>query len=589
MSPLKVNFKMASITVGSIVRSMLPSGTFAGPTFPGKPTSPSWDYCPIWPPDVFAIAATLLERSGAYAEPGVAFPCTAKARQQKLYWSQYAKDIGGPRWRDRVTPVPKAVSMLWTIIYRRFATSICDDATSSYVWKVAALRLVAISDEACVAFGWLPDGTSRIAFLYFRQYLASMGVPRGARFALQLPHSLCFMIPSEIVCVQPKANTPRVGCTVRSLSHHIALLPGRGVVSTEWRMPYVSPSRGVQKSPIRQDIAFNILCIPFPYVLHGKSFVVTRRPADGRDGYFCVRQDWLNPKGVPLKAEQLADFTLDLMRQSRNEAESVNCVVFPEASLTPKLIDSAVRIIASRDKSVELIIAGAIRTEDGRQSNEAHVFALANGKVRDHYVQHKHHRWLLDEDQITNYNLGNALHPGERYWEEIDLGVRKLHFGMTKGDAVVAALICEDLARADPVMPALSAIGPNLVIALLMDGPQLIGRWSSRYATVLADDPGAAILTLTCLGMVLRSRVPNSPLPGSIGRRCVGLWREPNGKLHELDLPADAEGLILSLSSHAVSQVTLDGRDDGMAATKFSLSAVRKVQASHRPDWLEFA
>jgi hypothetical protein len=45
-----------------------------------------------------------------------------------------------------------------------------------------------------------------------------------------------------------------------------------------------------------------------------------------------------------------------------------------------------------------------------------------------------------------------------------------------------------------------------LLIALLMDGPQLKSRWSGRYAGVLAEDPGSSVLTLTSLGMALRSR-----------------------------------------------------------------------------------
>jgi len=61
----------------------------------------------------------------------------------------------------------------------------------------------------------------------------------------------------------------------------------------------------------------------------------------------------------------------------------------------------------------------------------------------------------------------------------------------------MATLICEDLARIDPVQTVIRAIGPNLVIALLMDGPQWQRRWSGRYATVLADDPGSAVLSVT--------------------------------------------------------------------------------------------
>jgi hypothetical protein len=67
-------------------------------------------------------------------------------------------------------------------------------------------------------------------------------------------------------------------------------------------------------------------------------------------------------------------------------------------------------------------------------------------------------------------------------------------------------LICEDLARQDPAAELVRAVGPNLLVALLMDGPQLANRWPARYAAVLAEDPGTSILTLTSLGMVERSR-----------------------------------------------------------------------------------
>jgi len=53
---------------------------------------------------------------------------------------------------------------------------------------------------------------------------------------------------------------------------------------------------------------------------------------------------------------------------------------------------------------------------------------------------------------------------------------------------VLTVLICEDLARLDPVNDLVRAVGPNLVMSLLMDGPQLTTRWPARYATVLADD-----------------------------------------------------------------------------------------------------
>ena len=50
-----------------------------------------------------------------------------------------------------------------------------------------------------------------------------------------------------------------------------------------------------------------------------------------------------------------------------------------------------------------------------------------------------------------------------------------------------------------PLRTVIRSVGPNLVIVLLMDGPQLVRRWPGKYATVLSDDPGSAVLTVTSL------------------------------------------------------------------------------------------
>ena len=87
---------------------------------------------------------------------------------------------------------------------------------------------------------------------------------------------------------------------------------------------------------------------------------------------------------------------------------------------------------------------------------------------------------------------------------------------------------------------------------LLLDGPQLTSRWAARYASVLADDPGSAVMTLTSYGMVQRSRPPRTRrLPGhralegplqrdprdSTRNRCA---RSPSNGLHGLAQPGVA-------------------------------------------------
>jgi hypothetical protein len=119
------------------------------------------------------------------------------------------------------------------------------------------------------------------------------------------------------------------------------------------------------------------------------------------------------------------------------------------------------------------------------------------------------------------------------------------------------------------------------VVALLMDGPQFAWRWSGRYATVLADDPGSAVLTLTSLGMVQRSG-----MPGAEAKRIIALWKEPLGEARELELPSGAHGLVLSISQAWETNYALDGRSDHGGTSGLSLTGVHAIKAAAPPQWL---
>ena len=109
------------------------------------------------------------------------------------------------------------------------------------------------------------------------------------------------------------------------------------------------------------------------------------------------------------------------------------------------------------------------------------------------YQQDKHHPWRLDRNQIRQYSLGGRLDPNVQWWEDIAIRRREVWFNVYLPWLSFCVLICEDLARQEPVSSLVRAVGPSLVIALLMDGPQLQSRWPSRYASVLADDPGSSV------------------------------------------------------------------------------------------------
>jgi hypothetical protein len=117
-------------------------------------------------------------------------------------------------------------------------------------------------------------------------------------------------------------------------------------------------------------------------------------------------------------------------------------------------------------------------------------------------------------------------------------------------------------------------IGPSLVVALLLDGPQLATRWPSRYASVLADDPGSTVLTLTSYGMAARSR-PAGRRPS----RVVAHWNSRGDGLREIELAPGATGILLSTRREPTTLWTADGRrHDDVPSLK--LRDVRQLRAA---------
>ena len=568
----------------------------------------------------------MVEQSDCYTCIGASIG-ESKGLARQLAWNQEARDLG-KQWAEDLG-VPSPVQELWkqlighrteTLHHRNSAPSAVNSNPRHLLpWECLALRLLAIADEAGRSFGWAypaestarnDDGdwtTSRYSSTAARFLLseyenrAEMRAP--AQCLRHLPNSICWLVPPQLACVQPKANTPQMGCTMRALSHHLALLPGVGVAESEWVVNlFNTPVRGRPQDdrgrPQDDPGALNVLVIPFPYDVRGSDFEVVQFPDSQRDGLFTVRQGWLqSEKGRKLRVKDLTAFVVKLIENARREVRRVDIVVFPELALDNALASGMAKNIAKhyhdlvkepgevKNLGPDILICGTSGGGRGGQ-NLAMTFVLDRGAAYP-FPQSKHHRWRIDGNQIKSYHLGHAFNPARRFWEKIPLRERHLRFVVNRNHEVIAALVCEDLARSDPVMPLLNAVGPNLVVALLMDGPQLISRWPGRYATVLADDPGSAVLTVTSLGMVKRSRAPDKPMLGNNGRRCVAIWREPDQSAQELDLPEGAYALVLALSSHPTRQVALDLRDDANMGFRLELSAVSAVYLKAPPPSME--
>ena len=374
----------------------------------------------------------------------------------------------------------------------------------------------------------------------------------------------------DIVSVLPKVRTSSVGCTLRSLSHHLALLPGAGVARGRWTPHYTKQSEPSDDTP---SGTMNLVLIPLPYSLTAASFrktVVEEVDGEGDDcsarfGYFEVNQHWIDED--PARTAELISFVQDVIEAAQRETSSIDGIVFPELSLD-YATHAAVRDHMRRHlPNAQILVSGTSSNSEGRSGNFVAVTSFqqapsGGGRIYQETVREKHHRWKLERSQLRDYGLLGVLSPEMDWWENISLQSRKIDFTVMREDSVFAAMICEDLARVDPCQQVIRAVGPNLVIALLMDAPQIAARWPARYATVLAEDPGCACLTLTSRGLMTRQhRLGTHRSNGD--DRVVGMWRDDNDTAPvPLKCPYDSQAVLLTIVEDRSEDISLDGRTD---------------------------
>ncbi|MGA9582935.1 MAG: hypothetical protein WBR13_13305 [Allosphingosinicella sp.] len=594
------------------VRQLFPEGTlgwrivFGGA---GEEKTPlgsgagAWDEPPEDPIDLFAIVCFLLSRSGAYhhVQPETAPPVTHGGRRVTV--SESDREIWRPAGRAWSAPssvklfnegkqvfarltMPPIVRELWTKLRQSFEEPVFAPLKPDQPapgWWNSALALLVISDEAAMNVGFLGEerlGASPMGLLHYateariRQALDES--PDGEGMGA---YTLSAAAP-DVICVLPKSRTPALGCTMRSLSHNLAMLPPRGLARARWIAPAASSDAHDAVSPL------NLLLIPYPYAVPASAFrTMGESTVDS-----CVDWGWFSVaprEGSSAERKKFVKFVKDLLVSARADNPAIHGVVFPELALTHRLYVDLVETL-QRDEGIELLVAGLNTSPDKKDGNFAvtRIISRSAGASKEVYaedIRQKHHRWRLERTQITSYALGSQLDPSRYWWERLDVLSRSLTVGVIRGETTMATLICEDLARVDPAQELLRAIGPNLVFALLMDGAQLVTRWPNRYATVLAEDPGSSVLTLTSLGLIDRVNKTGFHDPS----RCIALWRDDQG-VRELTLPPNAHALCLMLSPTKLEEATLDGRSDDRNSVSWRLSGVQPVAVSGTdvPDWV---
>ncbi|TFV89796.1 hypothetical protein [Blastococcus sp. CT_GayMR16] len=503
-----------------------------------------------WPADVFALVGSVLGRTHAYRfavsppaglhwPPGGAASWNSTVCGAAESWAAWAEAPEGPP--------PALVADAWAVL-RDGASATLDDIADGRNWAVceALLTLLAASDETCAGVAAALDPVRESGYRF-----------RARADELLSRTGSLSLLPTHRLRVLPKVRTPPGGISFRSLSRYLCI---RGPsVDVAW---HKVPAR---RSGLGQQQA-NVLLMPWPLRVRQRDF----RPLPG-----SVHRAENEPFGV-FEFAPTEGFDLDLvertLRGALDEVDGVDAVIFPESCVPVGDIEPLEALLAHYGVTVLLAGARETTTTPGRlPANWLHQGVHVGG-CWAHYRQNKHHRWFLDESQINQYHLAGALHPSVRWWEAMEVPRRSLQFLELSEGLTLVTVVCEDLARMDEVAELIRDVGPTLVVTVLLDGPQLATRWTARYAGVLADDPGTAVLTLTAHGMVERSRPTGMP-PSTV----VALWKDPTRGLREISLEPGATGVLISLAATRARRRVADGRTPVDNATGLMVAGVFPV------------
>jgi hypothetical protein len=417
-----------------------------------------------------------------------------------------------------------------------------------------------IADEACVGLGAPPDRNHADRWLVqsFQQVYESPFrhdnyLARNTYRADRQPSTFGQITDPDVGCVQPKSRISGVGCTLRNLTRNVAFLTHAGSVRCHWQQPAYANIDD-------DDAKLDVLIIPLPYVLGDDCIVPNSRISPDPDkrpnwGNFSLLQKWLDDGS-------LIEGVKEQVRRAKQRLgdDNLNGIVFPEYALSEAVFNDICTAAREIEPRLEFAIAGSSSNCEGETGN----FVLTAlwygergaGEEENNYLltsRRKHHRWRLNDSQIRSYGLEHVLDPAASWWEEHQIAQREIHFFHFRQSSVFTTMICEDLARSDPVHDILRGVGPNLLFALLMDGPQLQKRWPYIYASSLADDPGTSVLSVTSMALIERQAAKwRNPT--------VALWKDEGGSVEEIRLAEGSRSVLLTLAAQSTRDQTLDGR-----------------------------
>ncbi|MBL4906280.1 MAG: hypothetical protein JKX94_02425 [Sneathiella sp.] len=566
-------------SVMDAIKAILPRGCLYDPNNPDSEIVPNWEIPPAMPTDVFAVAAHLIYQSGLlnYFDPNPDMkadqnlPCsfTLAVEEKEILVNL------GRAWAKDALAVRQEIDEYWECLLKweedALRASLYEKDNYPPLWWKAAISLLIIADEACAGVGLTANEDYWVAFFFYDRYTKSFGLDDKDGHKAERPSpSLTLICSDDVACILPKLRISDVGCTLRNLSKNLSYNPGAGTVRCHWQQPNAKPAS--------DDSGFlKILLCPLPLEIDHTCFYPDSATKDVKDkwGNFILEQKWLNNENaVCIEIEKAL-----ISAKEIDGGQTVSAVMLPEYSITYNLFVKICKSLKLIEPGLEFLIAGSSTNCEQEKGN--FVLTAAWYDEGETYIltsRRKHHRWKLDRQQLKSYGIETKLPPNKDWWEKHDIRQRELHFFQFRENSVFTSLICEDLARSDPCHEILRSVGPNLMFALLMDGPQLSVRWPGRYTATLTDDPGTSILTLTSFGLVKRAnevvKKEDEILKGE-GKeeklekvsRSVAFWKnqassdDPNsGEEKPLELKDDAYAILLTLHAETKHDSTIDGR-----------------------------
>jgi len=516
----------------------------------------------FWPPNIFLILATLLKKSGTYT------PIISPSQGVSLH-SDHIKlvEILSTQWDGFLADDAKRYYALAfpekeNESYNDYAPLVIKELIENVFSKrhlSLELKLLTQCINKPADTTWKPyhDFLKNVYLLYSICDAACAGIELEQTNLHQYYNSLNVAkktlsdLPAHKGSIISKQRAPQVGSGFNSTAHYLS-----------YHDSEVSCSLYTADNRIGSIKNIKVLILPWPLEVRSGFFKPARLKKEltftcaEEFGYFSYTN--LSPPKHT-----------DVIKVLRS-AGKIDFLVFPEATMSKKEflnLISKLHKSASKDSSLqlpEIIICGVYEHSQYNWSKNLALLTFKDTKSNEYLQiieQSKHHRWGLDSTQINTYSIQNKLDTNKKWWEAIDINDRTLKSLLVDEKFTVSALICEDLARQEPVMDVIRAAGPNFVVALLLDGPQLVQRWSSRYASSLADDPGSSVLSVTAKGMVDRT---NKVL--GTNSKVVALWKDRVKGYKELELSEGNDALLLTLECIKDQEYTLDGRSDGFMA-----------------------